>query len=87
MCSRVRQGRYYFLSGEICELNNAGLKDPCNNADDRLIRSTGWIYYEIDALQVKNIQPFMQLSRVIARVVRRKIIFRILALFLFRKTR
>ena len=52
----------YFSSGEICELNNAGLKDPCNNADNRLIRSTGWIYHEIDALQV-NIQSFMQLSR------------------------
>ena len=62
----------YFLSGEICELNNAGLKDPCNNVDSRLIRSTGWIYHEIDASQVKNIQPFMQLSRVTARVARRK---------------
>ena len=67
----------YFLSSETCELNNPGLKDPCNNADNRLIRSTGWIYHEIDASQVKNIQPFMQLSRVIARVARRKIIFTI----------
>ena len=59
----------FFSTGEICELNNSGLKDPCNNADNRLIRRTGWIYHELNVLQV-NIQPFMQLSRVIARVAR-----------------
>ena len=55
----------FFSSGEICELNNSGLKDPCDS-DNRIIRNTGWIYHEIAALQV-NIQPFMQLSRFIAR--------------------
>ena len=52
----------YYSNGETCELNNSGLKDPCNNADNRLIRSTGWVYHEIDALQV-NIQPFIQFWR------------------------
>jgi len=41
----------FFSSGEICELNNSGLKDPCNNADNRLTRNAGWIYHEIGALQ------------------------------------
>ena len=54
----------FFSSDEICELNNSGLKDPCNNADNKLIRSTGWIYHEIKALQV-TIQPFIQFSRFI----------------------
>lgn len=57
----------FFSSGEICELNNSGLKYPCNNADNRLSRNTGWIYHEIDAIQV-NIQPIVQLLRFVARV-------------------
>ena len=49
----LRQDRYalllyFFATGEICKLNNSGLKDPYNNADNRLIRNTGWIYHEID---------------------------------------
>ena len=76
----------FFPPGEICELNNSGLKDPCNNADNRLIKNTGWIYHQMDVLQV-NIQPFLQLSRFIARGTRREIIFtflsRILIAFLF----
>ena len=42
----------FFLPGKICELNNSGLKDRCN-ADSILIKSPGWIYHEIDPLQVK----------------------------------
>ena len=49
----------FYSAGETCELNNSGLRDPCSNVDNRLIRNTGWIYHEIDALQV-NIQPFIQ---------------------------
>ena len=54
----------FYSAGEICELNNSGLKDSCNNADNRLIRNTGWIYHEMNSFQV-NIQPVMQLSRFI----------------------
>ena len=54
----------FYSPGETCELNNSSLKDPCNNADNRLIRNSGWIYHEIDALQV-NIQPFIQFWRFI----------------------
>lgn len=75
----------FFSPGEICELNNSGLKDPCN-AGNKLISITGWIYHEIDALQV-NIQLLMQISRFIARAKWYKIIFtffsRIFLAFLF----
>jgi len=52
----------FFSSGEICELNNSGLKDSCNNADNRLIRNTGWIYHEIDAIQdMKHSEEFREI--------------------------
>ncbi|XP_078353814.1 uncharacterized protein LOC144638494 [Oculina patagonica] len=36
----------FFAAEKICELNNYGLKYPCN-ADNILIRTSGWIYHEI----------------------------------------
>ena len=43
----------FFPAEKICELNKSGLKDRCN-ADNILIRRTGWIYQEIDTPQVNE---------------------------------
>ena len=43
----------FFPAEKICELNNSGLKDRCD-ADNNLIRRTGWIYHEIDTSQVNE---------------------------------